>query len=195
MIYMSLILILLLVGPTIASIAITRSLSIRRHLVLVGICIFYGIFPLLVTWGGMGLADRFSCQGEATIFHCPAPSWHGNLVTGMFFAHWLAIVTIPSAVLGAIRLLMSLILKVKRSRKTENILESPAAAFYRSRRQKVIAGICSAIAQRWHLPIQGVRVVTLVLAIVLPGFIFLYFWCWLAFPIEPRSQQPVGAQS
>jgi phage shock protein C len=193
MIYLPLISILLLVGPALAAISMTRTLTTRGHLVLLGICILYGIFPFLVTWGGMGLAERFGCVGEAVRFRCPSSSWLGDVISGMFMAHWLAIFAIPSAILGAIGLLISWILKVKRSHTNTPIM--PRTVFYRSR-HKVFAGVCYALSQLWNLPIMGVRIVTVILAIVIPGFIFLYFWCWLAFPIEPRSQQqPVGEQS
>ncbi|MFW9260869.1 PspC domain-containing protein [Nostoc sp. CALU 546] len=192
MIYLPLISILFLVGPALAAIAITRSLTTRGHLVLLGVCILYGIFPFLVTWGGMGLAERFGCSAEAVCFICPSSSWLGGVISGMFMAHWLAIFAIPSAILGAIGLLISLILKVKRSNANTPVM--PRTVFHRSRR-KVFAGVCYALSQLWNLPILGVRIVTVILAIVIPGFIFLYFWCWLAFPIEPRSQQPVGEQS
>jgi phage shock protein C len=193
MIYLPLISILLLVGPALAAIAITRSLTTRGHLVLLSICILYGIFPFLVTWGGMGLAERFGCSAEAVRFICPSSSWLGDVISGMFMAHWLAIFAIPSAIFGAIALLISLILKIKRSDTNTPII--PRVIFYRSR-HKVFAGMCYALSQLWNLPIMGVRIVTVILAIVIPGFIFLYFWCWLAFPIEPRSQQQtVGEQS
>jgi len=186
MIYSPLILTLLSIGPGLAAIAFLRSPSIRGHLLLFSICIFYGIFPLLLTWGGLNLAERFGCESEALVFRCPPPSWHGDIITGMVFAHWLAILTIPSAILGAIGLLFSLILKNKRSRANANTSAKPTTFFYRSRRHKVIAGICAAISQRWKLPIQAVRIVTVVLAIILPGIVLsLYLWGWLAFPLEP----------
>ncbi len=192
MIYLTLISILLLVGPALAAIAITRSLTTRGHLVLLGMCILYGIFPFLVTWGGMGLAERFGCSAEALRFICPSSSWLGDVISGMFMAHWLAIFAIPSAILGAIGILISLILQVKRSNANTPII--PRIVFHRSR-HKVFAGVCYALSQLWNLPVMGVRIVTVILAIVIPGFIFLYFWCWLAFPIESRSQQqPVGEQ-
>jgi phage shock protein C len=176
MMYSPLILIqiLLLIGPAIASIAFLRSPSTRVHLLLFSICIFYGIFPLLLTWGGVSLTEHFG------------PSWHQDIVTGMFFAHWLAIFTIPSAILGAIGLLLSWILKNKRSRPNATISGKPSAIFRRSRRHKVIAGLCAAIAQRWGLPIQAVRIVTVVLAIIVPTGVILslYVWGWLAFPLE-----------
>ncbi len=194
MIYLPFILILLFVGPALSSIAIRRSLSIRWHLVLFGICILYGISPFLLAWGGMGLAKRFGCQTEAMMFQCPNPSWHGEIVTGMVFAHWLAIFTIPSAVFGAIGLIISLRIKVKRSPTTVNISGKPNAAFYRSRRHKVIAGVCAAISRRWRLPIQGVRIVTVILAVVGSGFVLLlYLWFWLAFPLEAQIESNLVA--
>jgi phage shock protein C len=191
MIYMSLIYVFLLVGPAIAAIAFFRRLSTRWYWFLLSLCVLYGISPPIATWGAFGLAKQFGCSAEAVSFRCPDPVWLGDVISGMAMSHWLAIFAIPSAVLGAIGLLFSWIVQQQRSRTTE-----PSTAFYRSRRHKVIAGVCSAIAQRWHQSLALVRIVAVVLAIVTPGFIFLYLWCWLAFPLEPLlPQQPIGAQS
>ena len=202
MFYLPLIGIFLLVGPAIAAIAFFRRLSTGWHLFLFSLCVVYGISPFLATWGALGLAKRLGCSAEAIRFSCPSPVWLGDVISGLAMSHWLAIFAIPSAILGAIGLLISEVLQHRRSRNTGNHSGQSPAAFYRSRRQKIIAGVCSALAQRWHQPLQIIRIVTVVLAIVIPGFIFLYFWCWLAFPIEPRSaqgsasrsQQPVGEQ-
>jgi phage shock protein C len=196
MLYMSLIYVFLLVGPAIAAIAFFQRLSTHWHLFLLGVCVFYGISPLLVTWGASGLAKQFGCSAEAVRFRCPDPVWLGDAISGLAMSHWLAIFAIPSAVVGAIGLLFSWILNHQQSRTTAGISGQPPATFYRSRRHKVIAGGCSALAQRWHQSLALVRIVAVVLTIVTPGFIFLYLWCWLAFPIEPLfPQQPVGAQS
>jgi phage shock protein C len=204
MIYMSLIYVFLLVGPAlakpllwrIATIAFFRRLSTGWHLFLLSLCVCYGISPLLVIWSAFGLAKRFGCSAEAVGFRCPDPAWLGDVISGMVMSHWLAIFTIPSAVLGAIGLLFSWIVQQQRSRTTGSTSGEPPAAFYRSRRHKVIAGVCSALAQRWHQSLPLMRIVAVVLTIVTPGFIFLYLWCWLAFPIEPQSpQQPIGARS
>ncbi|PZO56969.1 MAG: stress-responsive transcriptional regulator [Phormidesmis priestleyi] len=187
---------LLSVGPAVAGIAFFRRLSTAWHLFLLSLCIFYGISPFLVTWSALGLAKRFGCSAEAIRFSCPSPVWLGDVVSGLAMSYWLAIFVIPSAILGVVGLLISGILQHRRSRNAGNISGQSPAAFYRSRRHKIIAGVCSAIAQRWHQPLQVIRIITVVLAIVIPGFIFLYVWCWLAFPIEPRSQQqPIGEQS
>jgi phage shock protein C len=196
MIYMSLIYVFLLVGPAIATIAFFRRLSTGWYLFLLSLCVCYGISPLLVTWGAFGLAKQFGCSAEAVGFRCPDPIWLGDVISGLAMSHWLAIFAIPSAVLGAIGLLFSWIVQQQRSRTTGSTSGEPPATFYRSRRHKIIAGVCSALAQRWHQSLPWIRIVAVVLAIVTPGFIFLYLWCWLAFPIEPQSpQQPIGAQS
>jgi phage shock protein C len=193
MYYLPLLYTFLLVGPAIAGIAFFRRPSMGWHLFLLGLCVVYGISPLLMTWGAYGLAKNFGCTAEAVRFRCPSPVWLGDVISGLAMAHWLAIFAIPSAVLGAIGLLVSGILQHQRSQNT-NATSGPA--FYRSRRQKVIAGVCSALAERLHQSTQVIRIVTVVLALVIPGFVFLYFWCWLAFPIEPRSQlQNLGEQS
>jgi phage shock protein C len=196
MIYMSLIYVFLLVCPAIAAIAFFRRLSTGWYLFLLSLCVCYGISPLLVTWGAFGLAKRFGCSTEAVGFRCPSPPWLGDVISGLVMSHWLAIFTIPSAVVGAIGLLFSWIVQQQRSRTTGSTSGEPPANFYRSRRHKVIAGVCSALAQRWHQSLPLMRIIAVVLAIVTPGFIFLYLWCWLAFPIEPISpQQLVGEQS
>ena len=184
MIYMSLIYVFLLVGPAIATIAFFRRLSTGWYWFLLGLCICYVISPLLVTWGAFGLAKRFGCSAEAVGFRCPAPSWLGDVISGMVMSHWLAIFTIPSAVLGAIGLLFSWIVQQQRSRTTGSPSGEHPATFYRSRRHKVVAGVCSALAQRWHQSLALMRIVAVVLTIVTPGFIFLYLWCWLAFPLD-----------
>lgn len=196
MLYLPLIGIFLLIGPAIAAIAFFRRLSTRWHLFLLSLCVVYGISPLLMTWGAIDLAERLSCTAEAIRFRCPSSVWLGDLISGLAMSHWLAIFAIPSAILGAIGLLTSAIVQQQHSRKTGNNSEQFPVAFYRSRRHKIIAGICSALAQNWHQPIQVIRIVAVVSAIVIPVFPLLYLWCWLAFPIEPQlQQQPVGEQS
>ena len=193
MLYLPLIYIFLLVGPAIAAIAFFRRLSTRWHLFLLGLCVVYGISPFFVAWGALSLAKRLGCSAEAIRFRCLSLTWLGDVVSVLAMSHWLAIFAIPSAILGAVGLLASSFLQHRLSQTASNSSEQSPAVFYRSRRQKVIAGVCSALAQRWHQPLQVIRIVTVALAIVVPGFIFLYFWGWLAFPIEPRlQQQPVG---
>ncbi len=196
MIYLPLIGLFLLVGPAIASIAFFRRLSTRWHLFLLSLCVVYGISPFLLRGGAFSLAKRFDCSAEAVRFRCTSPVWLGDVISGLVMSDWLAIFAIPSAILGAIGLLISGILQHRHSRDTGGTSGEIPAVFYRSRRHKVIAGVCSALAQQWHQSLSLIRVVTVVLAIVIPGFIFLYFWCWLAFPIDPRwQQQPIGEQS
>ena len=92
------------------------------------------------------------------------------------------------AILGCIGLLISVILKINPSLINLDISETPIANFHRSRRHKAIAGICAAIAQQWSLPVLGVRIITVILAIVIPGVLpILYLWFWLAFPLESSS--------
>jgi phage shock protein C len=78
-----------------------------------------------VTWGAFGLAKRFGCAVEVNRFLCPSPIWLGDVISGLAMSHWLAIFAIPSAVLGAIGLLISWILQHQRSRTTSG--ETPAA--------------------------------------------------------------------
>lgn len=191
MFYLPLIYILLLVGPAIAGIAFFRRLSMGWHWFLLGLCVTYGLTPFLMTWSAYGLAKNFGCSAESIRFRCPSPGWLGDAISGLAMSHWLAIFVIPSAVLGAIGLLFSWIQTNKRSNTDSRV--TPRTVFHRSR-HRVFAGLCGALAQRWHLSVLGIRITSAVLAVVIPGFIFLYVWCWLAFPIEPRLQQlqPLG---
>lgn len=193
MYYMPLLFSFFLIGPAIAGIAFFRRLSTGWHLFLLSLCVVYGLSPFLMTWGALGLARRFNCSAEAIRFRCPSPVWLGDVISGLAMSHWLAIFVIPSAALGAIALLLSWIKTTKRSNPNSPV--ESRNVFHRSH-HRVFAGICEALAQQWHLPVLGIRIVTVILALVIPGFIFLYFWCWLAFPIEVRSQQqPLGEQS
>ncbi|MBD2048117.1 PspC domain-containing protein [Coleofasciculus sp. FACHB-64] len=187
---------LLFFGPALSAIAIRRSLSIPWQLVLLAVCVFYSIFPILLTLGGTGLAERFACEvggGGIIIFNiytCPGTPWLGGVITLMTFAHLGAIITIPSGVLGFVGFLISLILKTNRLRTGVNTPERPTATFYRSRRRKVIAGVCAAIAQRWGLSLLGVRVAIVVLSVVITGIgLAIYLWVWLAFPLEPSPER------
>ncbi len=186
MYYMPLLYAFLMVGPAIAGIAFSRRLSASWHWFLSGLCILYGVTPLLMTWSAYGLAKNFGCSVESIRFRCSSPGWLGDVLSGLSMSHWLLIFVIPSAVLGMIGLLISWV-------QTSKQLNSPSV-FHRSR-HRVFGGVCGALAPQWNLPVLGVRIVTATLAILIPGFIFLYVWCWLAFPIEPRSQQPLGEQS
>lgn len=178
---------LLFIGPALGAIAVRRSLSVPWHLLLLGICIFYGAVPLLMGWGGLALAERFSCDVEVTIYKCVGNPQLGDLITAMTFAPWGLMITIPSSLLGAIGLLISLVLKVVRPGARAQTSTSPTAVFCRSPRHKVIAGVCTAIAQRWNLPLLGVRIATVALAVIMPILALpLYFWLWLAFPLAPQ---------
>ncbi|MFB2934515.1 PspC domain-containing protein [Aerosakkonemataceae cyanobacterium BLCC-F154] len=186
--FLSLISLLLFFGPALAAIAIRRSLSIPWQLVLLVICILYAAFPILIGLGGVGLAKVYNCTTDINIYKCPGNPSLGETITLMTFAHLLAIITIPSGILGIIGMLISLVIKFVKLRKGEETSQAPFAIFYRSRRHKLIAGICSAIAKKTNLPLLAVRIVTVILAIVAPGFgAPLYLWLWLAFPLEPNS--------
>jgi phage shock protein PspC (stress-responsive transcriptional regulator) len=187
--FTALIVALLFFGPALSAIAIRRSLSIRWQLVLLGVCIFYGISPFLLALGGVGLAERFGCEVQTIIYKCPGTPWLGDVITFMTFANWGAIFTIPSGVLGFIELLTSLVLKANTLRTGVNTSGRPTATFYRSRRRKVIAGVCAAITQRWGLSLLGVRIAIVVLTIAITGIgLLLYLWLWLAFPLEPSAE-------
>ena len=182
--FLSLIWVLLFFGPALAAIAIRRSLSIPWQLVLLLICILYAALPILIALTGVDLAERNGCVPDMSAYKCPGNPSLGETITLMTFAHWLAIITIPSGILGVIAILIYSTIRSAKLRKGEQT-EAPFAIFYRSRHHKLIAGICSAIAKKTNLPLLAVRITTVILAIVAPGFgAPLYIWLWLAFPLE-----------
>lgn len=183
--FLSLISLLLFFGPALAAIAVRRSLPILWQFVLLVICILYAALPILIALTGADLAERNGCVPNMSAYKCPGNPSLEETVTLMTFAHWLAILTIPSGILGAIGILIYSTIRSAKLRKGELTTEAPFAIFYRSRRHKLIAGICSAIAQKTNFPLLAVRIATVILAIVAPGFgIPLYLWLWLAFPLE-----------
>jgi phage shock protein PspC (stress-responsive transcriptional regulator) len=168
--------ILLFFGPALAAIAFRVALPRWLHWLLVIICLLFAGAPFLLTVGGLRLAEYSGCQAEAITFTCPEQPWLENWLTWLFFSHWLAIVTVPSGILGIIGLLIA--------------LRWRGEGIYRSRRQKVIAGVCGAIARRTGLPVLGVRIVTVILVVILTVFGLLpYLWLWLAFPLEPPAEE------
>lgn len=185
--FLSLISLLLFFGPALAAIAIRRSLSIPWQLVLLVICILYAVLPLLIALSGTAMAERYGCVPNMSAYKCPGDPSLGETITLMTFAHWLAIITIPSGILGMIGILIFLVIKIVRLRKGEQTTRTEFASFYRSRRHKLIAGICSAIAKKTNLSLLSVRIATVILAIVASGIgVPLYLWLWLAFPLEPE---------
>ncbi len=186
MIYLPLLAILLFLGPMLSAIAIRRSLSAQRQSALIGICLFYGILPLITAWIGVSLGDRFDCPVSSITYRCFEAPQLSELISWLVLSHWLAVITIPSAVLGIIGLLISLRLTSSALRWAGTDASTPPAVFYRSRRDKVVAGLCAALAQRWRLPVLGIRAVAVVLLIVTSILAScVYLWCWIAFPLEP----------
>jgi hypothetical protein len=106
-------LVVLLLGPALAAIAIYYSLGIGWQLLLLCICILYSFSPFIIGWVGLMLAERFGCKAETgTLYKCPQNPQLGDLVTLMvFIGAWGAIITLPSGVLGVIGLVISLVRK------------------------------------------------------------------------------------
>lgn len=176
---------LLLVGPALVALAVRRSLAIPWQALLLGACLLYGGLPLLVALAGARLAEQFGCEAYAAIYECSGSAFLGELVTLMVFAHWAAILTIPSGLLGVVGLIILMVLTAFRSRSAAPTA-SPANSVYRRRQRRAIAGICAAISQRWGWSLLGIRIATVVLAVLMPLLIVgLYLWLWLAFPLEP----------
>ncbi|MBD2461444.1 PspC domain-containing protein [Oscillatoria sp. FACHB-1407] len=172
-------------APALAAIAIRRSLSASWHVIFLVLCILYAFAPLLLGATGLQLAEQFNCTVDITIYTCVDAPQYEDWITGLTFAPWGLILTIPSGAFGATGLLVSLnaIQKAERYQ-----LERPPVYFYRNPRRKAIAGICSAIAQSSNFPLLGVRAAAIFSMVWAPMIIpALYVWIWLAFPLRPES--------
>ncbi|NEO73932.1 PspC domain-containing protein [Moorena sp. SIO3H5] len=190
MIYLPLLLFLFLIGPVLAAIPVRRSVKLWQHWSLIGICIIFGILPLLLTFGGLQLAELLGCESVMITFTCPQKPWLGNIFSFMTFSHWFAILTIPSGFVGTVGLVITLVQRLKKS--DDEISGSTRNRFTRSRRHKIIAGVCGAIAQRFRISVLAVRIVTVAVSIVIspigPIITLFYVWIWLAFPLSPSRE-------
>jgi phage shock protein C len=61
-------------------------------------------------------------------------------------------------------------------------------ALYRSRRQRIIAGVCGGIAEALDWPVFRVRVLYVLVSILSAAFpgILVYLLLWIIVPNEPR---------
>lgn len=181
--FMLLAIVFLFIGHALSAIATRYSLPVRQQLILLGICVFYGLSPVLVALVGTVLAERFGCETNPTIlYRCPDNPELGNFITATTQVIWASLVTIPSGIAGLIGFIVSLTLKVRRSQAGE----PSTPAFYRSRRHRIIAGVCGAIAQRLGFPSLGIRIIAVAIVIIGTTFVMpIYLWMWVAFPPEP----------
>lgn len=100
---------LLLLSPVIAIVLAWRTFF-RRWLLGLFVWAFYGVAPLLIAWAGLGLAPYLGCiPSGGLVFECPRAAWQGEFITTMVFSHWLAIATVPVALLGIASILFSLL--------------------------------------------------------------------------------------
>ena len=61
---------------------------------------------------------------------------------------------------------------------------APAKPLRRSRRHKVIGGVCGGFAEYFNLDVALVRVIWLLIALFGGGGIIAYIICWLVIPLE-----------
>jgi len=106
----------ILVGPALCFLAI-RSRSTPQKLLLLGLCILYGVLPLLLGSVGTSLATSSGCQVEMGLnYQCPTNPELGDLITTMvFIGAWGPIVTIPSSALGLLGFFSSYITSAVRN--------------------------------------------------------------------------------
>jgi phage shock protein C len=167
---------LFVLGPALSAIAVRISLPIFWQWCVMGLCIIYGISPLLFVVGSSNLAKYLGCTIENFHYVCLGNLWIGSLMSWSNLAPWIAILTIPSGVLGFIGILFSISMR---------IMGKTSPFLYRRRRRKFCAGVCAAIAEKSGLSLLGARIVMVLSMIIFPEIaLVLYCWMWIAFPLD-----------
>lgn len=69
-----------------------------------------------------------------------------------------------------------------------------AKKFYRSKKDRVIAGVCGGMAEYFDIDPIIVRLIALSLVLSAGGGIIAYIIAWIAVPNEPEDQYPVSIQ-
>ncbi|MEM8806089.1 MAG: PspC domain-containing protein [Cyanobacteria bacterium P01_G01_bin.38] len=181
LIWPTLLLILGFGGPAISAIAIRQALSVRRQIVLLLACALYGIGPLLLAFGALGLAHALDCHPQTSAISCPNQPWLSDWLSFATVGHWFTMITLPSSVFGGLGLLGSICYRIKNPGST--------VMFYRSRHRRLIGGVCAGIAQRIQLPLIVVRIVAVALLMMISVLMLIaYGWSWIAFPREQPGQ-------
>ena len=66
---------------------------------------------------------------------------------------------------------------------------SPRKRLYRSRRERLIAGVCAGIADYFDTDPTWIRILFLVLLIAAGFTLLVYLILWLIVPLEPEPSQ------
>ena len=67
-------------------------------------------------------------------------------------------------------------------------MSTPPRRLYRSRNQKVFAGVCGGFAEYFNLDPTWVRLIFILLSLLGVGlFVVVYIVCWIIVPLAPPS--------
>lgn len=69
-----------------------------------------------------------------------------------------------------------------------------AKKFYRSRKNRLIAGVCGGLAEYFEIDSIIVRLITLILVLSLGAGIIAYIIAWIVVPEEPDNIHPVSTE-
>ncbi|MBA2653157.1 MAG: PspC domain-containing protein [Tatlockia sp.] len=64
-------------------------------------------------------------------------------------------------------------------------LEKPAKRLYRSRKERLIAGVCGGLAEYFDMDPTWVRIIFIILMLIGGSAILVYLVMWLVVPEEP----------
>ncbi|HPT37849.1 MAG TPA: PspC domain-containing protein [Methanothrix sp.] len=66
--------------------------------------------------------------------------------------------------------------------------------FYRSRKDRVIAGVCGGLAEYFEIDVIIVRLFALILVLSVGAGFIAYIIAWLAVPEDPDYQHPASTE-
>ncbi len=69
-----------------------------------------------------------------------------------------------------------------------------AKKFYRSRKNRLIAGVCGGLAEYFEIDSIIVRLIALILVLSVGAGIIGYIIAWIVVPEEPDNLQPVSTE-
>lgn len=69
-------------------------------------------------------------------------------------------------------------------------MNQPKKKLYRSRSNRMIAGVCAGLGDYFHLDPTWVRIIFAILLVAAGATFVVYLLLWLIVPLEPESQSP-----
>lgn len=79
-------------------------MSVKLHIILLGITIIYMVLPILLALVAYTLAHLLGCEPKESGFVCEGRPFLSEFFSAMAMIHWFALFTVPTGGLAAIGL-------------------------------------------------------------------------------------------